>query len=183
MCFATALLVCICDEDVRHRPRSFADVIYIPLLRATRITAASEHIDLHLVRSSEQAQTGSDANLAHEQHSKYGVVPGRLNGSSRFPRRGKKGVAIACQEGVHVADQGLHLAIAAACSVVDSNLPPCHLVQHCLKDSKLMWTLQTQGACSRQRDEQLVLCIAGWSCDVTSPKGWCADVSSLLVAF
>lgn len=66
----------------------------------------------------------------------YEVVPGRLNGRSGFLRRREEGVAIACQEGVHLADQSLHLAIAAACSVVNCHLPPRHLIQHCLKDSK-----------------------------------------------
>ena len=63
------------------------------------------------------------------------VAPGGLNDSSGLLRRGEEGVAIACQQSIHMADESLHLAIAAACSVVDCHLPPCHLIQHCLNSN------------------------------------------------
>lgn len=65
------------------------------------------------------------------------MLPGRLNGGSRDLRRGEEGVAIAGQQGVYMAEKGLHLTIAAACSVVDCHLSPCHFIQHCLKDSRV----------------------------------------------
>lgn len=45
-----------------------------------------------------------------------------------------------------MAEEGFHLTISAACSVVDCHLPPCHFIQHRLKDSKTdLGTLYTGG--------------------------------------
>lgn len=46
-----------------------------------------------------------------------------------------------------MAEERFHLTIAAACSVVDCHLPPCHLIQHRLKGNQLTWIRLTQGAC------------------------------------
>ncbi len=57
-------------------------------------------------------------------------VPCRLDGRSWLIRWGEEGVAIAFQQRIHMAQEHLHLAIAAACPVVHCHLSACHLIKH-----------------------------------------------------
>lgn len=74
--------------------------------------------------------------FANEVHTSLYRIPGRLDDRGRLAGRGEESVAVACQQGVHMGEQGLHLPIAAPCPVVHCHLPPCYLIQHCLQENQ-----------------------------------------------